>query len=306
MKQITPIKSVDDIKREKPFFHSPFFRAPAEDVFEKRAKRFAQLAEQDKSEWSAYLALLADISKAQQNLLAGLDAQPFTPTDSTNLILVAADGHYVPANFSSLLKSLLEALGDKVPAKVQTAIGDASDDELVQLARYSLGATETELKPALQEAVIWARAACQVVWTAWAQQLSEDDVPAVKERGHCPCCGTEAVSSIVGDEADVANLRYMHCPTCNSQWNALRAKCTFCEAQSGMALQRIEDDSAAEVYTGACAETCDECHGYRKLFLTHEQEFADPIADDLASLALDILVGEDGFNRGGRNPFLVD
>ena len=32
---------------------------------------------------------------------------------------------------------------------------------------------------------------------------------------------------------------------------------------------------------------------------------ADPVADDLATLGLDIAVGEAGYERGGANPFLL-
>jgi len=31
----------------------------------------------------------------------------------------------------------------------------------------------------------------------------------------------------------------------------------------------------------------------------------DPVADDVASLGLDLLVRETGFRRGGVNPFLL-
>jgi len=33
--------------------------------------------------------------------------------------------------------------------------------------------------------------------------------------------------------------------------------------------------------------------------------FLDPIADDVATLGLDLLVRELGFRRGGVNPFLI-
>ncbi|WP_258522621.1 formate dehydrogenase accessory protein FdhE, partial [Brevundimonas vesicularis] len=55
----------------------------------------------------------------------------------------------------------------------------------------------------------------------------------------------------------------------------------------------------------ARAESCDRCKHYRKFFFLREQALADPIADDLASLALDILIGEKDYSRGGYNPFLI-
>ena len=31
----------------------------------------------------------------------------------------------------------------------------------------------------------------------------------------------------------------------------------------------------------------------------------DPLADDVATLGLDMLMAEEGWKRGGRNPFLM-
>ena len=83
----------------------------------------------------------------------------------------------------------------------------------------------------------------------------------------------------------------------------MRAKCTFCGDQSGIALQQIHD-AADGALRGARAESCDRCGRYRKMFMLQYQQYAEPVADDLASLALDILVGETGYLRGGHNPFL--
>jgi len=50
------------------------------------------------------------------------------------------------------------------------------------------------------------------------------------------------------------------------------------------------------------------CHPplpYHKLYRQDKQQYADPVADDLATLGLDIAVGEAGYERGGANPFLL-
>jgi FdhE protein len=54
----------------------------------------------------------------------------------------------------------------------------------------------------------------------------------------------------------------------------------------------------------ARAETCDDCHTYRKIFNQEHDFNVDPLADDLASLALDLLVGEAGYARASGNPLL--
>ena len=53
------------------------------------------------------------------------------------------------------------------------------------------------------------------------------------------------------------------------------------------------------------AEACGACHTYLKLFYREERPAAEPVADDLATVALDVLLGEEGFARGGVNLSLV-
>ena len=52
------------------------------------------------------------------------------------------------------------------------------------------------------------------------------------------------------------------------------------------------------------AETCDECHSYRKILNQEHDYHVDPLADDLASLVLDMLVSELGYARASGNPLL--
>jgi FdhE protein len=54
------------------------------------------------------------------------------------------------------------------------------------------------------------------------------------------------------------------------------------------------------------AESCGECHSYLKVMLREEHGRADPVADDIASLALDMLLAEQGeYGRSGYNPLLI-
>lgn len=52
------------------------------------------------------------------------------------------------------------------------------------------------------------------------------------------------------------------------------------------------------------AEACDECNSYLKILYLEKNMALDPIADDLASLALDILMDEAGYQRSGPNLLL--
>ena len=53
------------------------------------------------------------------------------------------------------------------------------------------------------------------------------------------------------------------------------------------------------------AEICEDCRGYVKVLYEQKNRDLEPIADDVASLGLDLMVQELGFRRGGVNPFLI-
>ena len=53
------------------------------------------------------------------------------------------------------------------------------------------------------------------------------------------------------------------------------------------------------------AETCDECRTYAKVLYEAKDTGVDPYADDLASLALDLMVSEAGWSRHAPNPLLL-
>ena len=53
------------------------------------------------------------------------------------------------------------------------------------------------------------------------------------------------------------------------------------------------------------AETCDSCGCYVKILHQHKDPGLDPVADDVATLGLDILVRQGGYRRGSFNPFLI-
>ena len=53
------------------------------------------------------------------------------------------------------------------------------------------------------------------------------------------------------------------------------------------------------------AETCDACRTYAKVLYEAKDTAVDPYADDLASLALDLMVAEAGWARHAPNPLLL-
>ncbi|XXQ67494.1 formate dehydrogenase accessory protein FdhE [Neisseriaceae bacterium B1] len=291
--------------QNRPFFYKPFFIEPKNNIFAERAIRFDELAQVDESGWREYLALMVTVCRAQDSVLNHVVSQVSLPEHQGETRLPESDGMTIPAHFYIFLQHLIAELQGKVNDTVQTALNDLvarSETELNDMAARVL---RDEVAQNEQPFKLWLHAALQCAWTAWAVQLKDGDVAEQEDRTHCPCCGGDAVASVVLNGGDWHGLRYLHCALCNSRWNALRAKCTFCNDQSAISLEKIEDVTAPDVYKGARAECCGKCGHYRKLFLLPEQQYADTIADDLASLALDVLVGEEGSLRGGHNPFLL-
>ncbi len=54
------------------------------------------------------------------------------------------------------------------------------------------------------------------------------------------------------------------------------------------------------------AETCDHCHSYRKILYLEKDPSLEPVADDLGTLALDILLGEEGYARASTKTAASD
>jgi FdhE protein len=143
-------------------------------------------------------------------------------------------------------------------------------------------------------------AALQVYWAAMASTLRVSDVAQLDVPTVCPVCGSLPVSSVVrSDKKGPQGHRYLHCGLCETEWHMVRITCSHCLSTEGITYNAIEGGAEA-----VRAETCGKCHTYRKILYQEKDTGVDPVADDLASLALDLLMTEDGFHRSSGNPLL--
>jgi FdhE protein len=134
-------------------------------------------------------------------------------------------------------------------------------------------------------------AALQVYFTQLAAGLDPNVLPGA--RATCPACGSPPVASVIlGTE----RVRYLVCSLCSAEWHFARVQCFVC--QSGAETSYYSIDGAPP---GAGAETCDGCNAYLKVFDRQDVPRAEPLADDAASLVLDLLLGERGYRRAGVN-----
>lgn len=93
--------------------------------------------------------------------------------------------------------------------------------------------------------------------------------------------------------------RYCGCALCGTLWHTVRIKCTLCGSTAGITYQEIEGRPGI-----VKAEACMTCNRYLKIFAQDVDPAADVVADDVASLGLDLLMQGTGFWRGGVNPFV--
>jgi FdhE protein len=142
-------------------------------------------------------------------------------------------------------------------------------------------------------------AALQVDFARRAARLDAARLQPVGD-GACPACGAPPVASLLVDWPGAHGSRFCACWLCSTLWNVVRIKCTLCGSTQGIAYHAV-----AGVAEAVKAETCERCRGYVKILHQHVDPTLDPIADDVATLGLDLLLRETGFRRGAFNPFLV-
>jgi len=272
-------------------------------LFAERAARVRQLA--DGNPIADYLQFIAKIIDAQHAAVATLAA---TPLDSAvvaqaqehSMPLMPALEHIDPA-WQGVLDTMLDTLSadDGLPAPLQpliAALRALTPDERSDIARKLLqkegSARDIGISP-------FVMAALQVTFAQRASQLSEGDVPYTDPATICPVCASEPVASVLRIGGPMAGHRYLHCGTCCTEWQMVRVKCSHCESTKGVRYQGIEGGKDVVM-----AETCDECGTYRKVVNQEKDPMAEPLADDLASLMLDLLMGETTYQRASPNPLL--
>lgn len=292
-------------------------------VFAERAARLRRLAHDHPV--GTYLELMGVIAEAQQSVLDRIDEEPLLRMQAGALAQAspaARAAQMPPLHAASLrrdeawrsgLRELCRrcASGAGFPpgvALVLERLADATDDWLEAQADALLArpgaATEIDLA-----AAPFVMAALQLHWTALGLAVDRSVLaPMPDAPGLCPLCGSLPVASIVHASAPHAGYRYLACGLCACQWHYVRVQCSRCGAAGKdiayQALVAPGADAQAPKDAAVRAETCERCHGYRKILYMEKDAAVEAIADDLATLALDLLLGELGYARASPNPLL--
>ncbi|MCS4293636.1 FdhE protein [Comamonas sp. BIGb0152] len=273
-------------------------------LFLDRAQRIRQLA--DGNPIADYLLFIANLVQAQHKAAQGLqvaapDAAAIAQAQQFSSPLLPAADHLDPI-WHQVLDGMLGQLAsaDGLPEALQPLIAElqrCNTDDRNALAKRlltkELAARDVGLAP-------FVMAALQVVFATRASQLRLTDIPFTDPATICPVCATEPVAGVVRIGGKMAGHRYLHCGCCATEWHMVRIKCSHCESTKGVRYQGLEGGKDVVL-----AETCTECGSYRKMVNQEKDPLAEPLADDLASLMLDLLMSEQtAFARASGNPLL--
>jgi FdhE protein len=283
----------------------PFVRLPDPlTLFATRSLRFRTLAEGQ--QLAPYLLFLAAISECQHRIQKDLP-EPDLPADDAR---ARAREHAMPqldrTRFTA--DAALDATLDRLLALAATIDMPDNARAAIERARGADAAACDEMvRSVLADAIpvealadhVYIAAALQVHFARLAARLDPAALVPIGD-GVCPACGGAPVASAIVGWKGAHGTRFCTCSLCATQWHVVRIKCVLCESTAGIAYEEL--DSGPDTVK---AETCESCRGYVKILHQHKNPQLEPVADDVASLGLDILLRENGYRRGAVNPFLL-
>lgn len=273
-------------------------------LFSARAARFRVLA--SGHQLAPYLEFLGQVTTAQHDIIATLPDAILPPADG----MAQALQHGMPplalaqdepdAAMLAAVEQLAARLEAAPLAQGTLAVVAALRGDLLVRGPELVAAVLRDAMPADDMARhVLVLAGLQVHFTRLAAKL---DAGALKPVANavCPSCGCPPMVSTIVGWPRAYKTRYCTCGRCGTMWNVIRATCVLCGTPEGVSFRGIED--APDTVK---AETCEKCRGYVKVVYQVKDAALDSLCDDVATVGLDILLAEEGWKRGGQNPFLL-
>jgi FdhE protein len=283
-------------------------------LFAQRAQRLRYLSRSEQAGQGGaigdYLELIAVIAEAQHRALphlsvVGPGSEDLQRARTHGMPLIHALSFERDASWRGVLEHICACvlgaseLAPQIPQEVRatcTRLRDAPAALLEEQADAVLALRADAVDPAAAPLIM---SALQVYWLALASRFSAAEVPQLSVLGLCPLCGMLPVASIVHIEGGSAGYRYLHCALCATEWHMVRVTCSQCQATKDIGYYSIDGGADA-----VRAEACPQCRSYRKILYQEKDRGVEPVADDLASVALDLLLGAEGYQRASGNPML--
>jgi FdhE protein len=287
---------VGDVAPGAPAGHRAVLAPDPATMFARRAARLEVLAvAHPLGEWLRFLARLA---RAQDRAVAALPP-PDLPRLAGHPPLDPSAG-LADAGWRAVLSRLIaDQDTDGLPEAtlaVRARLAAMAPAGLAALAREVL-ARSVDAGQAGE--AVYVAAALQVHFARLAAALPPGATTLLPVRGACPACGSAPGAGIITATGPTPGLRYLHCGLCGTAWNHVRAVCITCGESKSLAQHAVEGGNGA-----VKAETCDACGSFAKMLYQEQDPQVDPVADDLASLGLDIMVSDAGWSRHVANLLL--
>lgn len=281
------------------------FLPDAQAMFGARAARLRFLADHG-SNLAPYLRFLADLTDLQARLAADLPAPAPVPAARVEL---ARASRMPPIDRAAL------ALDESLHATLDRVLAEAADLQMPEPARLALAAVTAAsvadrhwlLENVLSDQIpddsaaphLFVAVAVQLHLARLAASLDAGQLVKIRT-GTCPACGGRPATSSVMGAAGIESTRYACCGSCATRWNEVRVTCLCCGSNAAISYRSAETGEAT-----VKAEVCGDCNSWVKILYQVKNASLDPVADDVASLGLDMLMKDTPFQRGGFNPFIA-
>jgi FdhE protein len=271
-------------------------------IFLRRAERLDALA--PGHELEGFLRMIAALAAAQHEALSGLPPGSLPGPAEIAKARLAKRPPLDPATWrrDDSWRVALARILDKVDRRLlpqpaeqaRQALATAATADLEALADRFL---EGDVPMADAAKAVFVAAALQVAWTRMASLLEASGLDPANQ-GQCPACGSPSIAGMIAPGGTKFGHRHLHCSLCATAWRYVRVRCVHCGSTDKVSFRQLAGTSYMR------AECCDNCRGYSKVFYLESARILEPLADDLGSLGLDVLVGEEGFSRVA-NPFVL-
>ncbi|GFE56278.1 formate dehydrogenase accessory protein FdhE [Geobacter sp. AOG1] len=297
----TDVRMIEPGQIEAPAGQFRFLFLPGRDLFARRAARFRFLANgHSLGDYLFFLALLADAQQEALNRFPTIslpDPEEEALCREHGMPLLGCRSLRRNPAWREGLTTILQRMGEaNLPVAAQETVASlmhADETEVEEMADRILAGDMDGISP---RQLPFVAAALQVYWAQMVSALGDGVCGRLEQGGLCPVCGSHPVAGIVRTGGKEQGLRYLCCSLCASQWHMVRIKCSSCESTHGINHYSLEGSNGA-----VKAESCDDCNSYLKLLYLEKDREMEALADDLATLPLDMLMDQEGKVRRGPN-----
>lgn len=287
----------------------PFLHLPPANLFTLRAMRLEYLAEGNAL--GDYLRLVARLCRIQQQLVDNPPGALPVVDERQRLCIshglppLAADSLVREGPWLAWLQALLEHFSNEPEGLLAEAVRSLCEADEAQRKGWGIALLGGQYDAVPAALVPLIGAALQAAWSSWLLALPEPELKPAGSLAQCPACGSPAMAGMVRNRGKHNGLRYLACSLCSCEWHVVRVKCVYCESSKGLRYSNLEDDRHAPGKAPLRAECCPGCQTYLKQSYLENDAAAEPLADDLASLALDMRLDDEGLHRLAPNLMLA-